>query len=43
MEFSTNWIQDYVDFPEGGVEEFAARMTAAADCVSMAPTLVTTG
>ncbi|MDA8017127.1 MAG: phenylalanine--tRNA ligase subunit beta [Thermoanaerobaculia bacterium] len=29
MEFSTNWITDYVDMPEGGVDEIAARLTAA--------------
>lgn len=29
MEFSTNWITDYVDMPEGGVDEIAERLTAA--------------
>ena len=29
MEFSTNWITDYVDMPQGGVDEVAERLTAA--------------
>ena len=29
MEFSTNWITDYVDMPEGGVDEIAECLTAA--------------
>ena len=29
MEFSTEWITQYVDMPEGGVDEIAERLTAS--------------